>query len=131
MKFLPSRPAAIDAKAGAGHHGGARRGQIEDRGGDVFDRRQTPGGDIAEQAEIAFTNVLKRLAEVGASASDIVKTNVYIKAIDPERVRAAGGAQARVFQLDPSPVSTWVGVTGLIYSQLLIEVEATAVVEAD
>jgi enamine deaminase RidA (YjgF/YER057c/UK114 family) len=89
------------------------------------------GADIAEQAEIAFTNVLERLAEVGASASDIVKTNVYIKDIDSEKVRAAGGAQARVFQLDPPPVSTWVGVTGLIYSQLLIEVEATAVVEAD
>ena len=30
------------------------------------------GADIDEQAEIAFTNVLERLAEVGASASDIV-----------------------------------------------------------
>ena len=54
MKFLPRRPAAIDAKAGAGHHGGARRGQIEDRGGDVFDRRQTPGGDIAEHGVAEF-----------------------------------------------------------------------------
>jgi len=88
------------------------------------------GADIAEQAEIAFTNVLKRLEEVGASAGDIVKTNVYIKDIDREKVRAAGAAQAEVFQLDPAPVSTWVGVTGLVYPQLLIEVEATAVVAA-
>ncbi len=86
------------------------------------------GADLAEQAEIAFTNVLKRLEEVGASASDIVKTNVYIKDIDPEKVQAAGRAQAKIFQLDPAPVSTWVGVTGLVYPQLLIEVEATAVV---
>ncbi len=85
----------------------------------------------SEQAEIAFTNVGKRLEQAGASAEDIVKTNVYIKDIDPEKVQQVGRAHAKVLRLDPPRASTWVGVTGLVYPSLLIEVEATAVVAAE
>ena len=95
------------------------------------DGAEAPAATLAEQAEIAFTNVVKRLEQAGASAEDIVKTNVYIKDIDPEKVQAAGRAQAKVLQLDPPRASTWVGVTGLVYPSLLIEVEATAVVAAE
>ena len=88
-----------------------------------------PGADIAAQAEIAFTNLVKQLKAAGASPGDLIKTNVYIKEIDRDKVQAVGAAQAKVLQLDPMPVSTWVGVTGLVYPQLLLEVEGIAVVE--
>ncbi len=89
-----------------------------------------PGEDLAAQAEIAFGNVLKQLEAAGAGKQDLLKTNVFIKDIDPDKVRIVGRAQAKVLQLDPMPVSTWVGVTGLVYPALLIEVEAMAVVAA-
>ena len=95
------------------------------------DGAEAPAATLAEQAEIAFTNVVKRLEQAGASAEDIVKTNVYIKDIDPEKVQAAGRAHAKVLRLDPPRASTWVGVTGLVYPSLLIEVEATAVAAAE
>ena len=90
-----------------------------------------PGEGLAAQAEIAFGNVLRQLEAAGAGKEDLVKTNVFIKDIDSEKVRTVGRAQAKILQLDPMPVSTWVGVTGLVYPSLLIEVEALAVVSAD
>ena len=67
----------------------------------------------------------------GASLDDVVKTTVFIKNIDPDKVRTAGGAQAKAFSADKYPASTWVGVTGLVDPRLEIEVEATAVVAVD
>ena len=87
-----------------------------------------PGADLKEQATFAFGHVLKRLESAGASIDDVVKTTVYIKDIDPDKVRTAGGAQAAVFGVERYPASTWVGVTGLVFPAYLIEVEATAVV---
>ncbi len=95
------------------------------------DGAEAPAATLAEQAEIAFTNVVKRLEQAGATAQDLVKTNVYIKDIDPEKVQQVGRAQAKVLRLDPPRAATWVGVTGLVYPSLLIEVEATAVAEAE
>lgn len=97
----------------------------------MADGADAPAATLAEQAEIAFTNVVKRVEQAGASAEDIVKTTVFIKDIDPEKVQAVGRAQAKVLQLDPPRAATWVGVTGLVFPSLLVEVEATAVVAAE
>ena len=94
------------------------------------DGAPAPAETLAEQAEIAFTNVVKRVEQAGASADDIVKLTVFIKDIDPEKVQTVGRAQAKVPGLDPPRAATWVGVTGLVFPSLLIEVEATAVVVA-
>jgi enamine deaminase RidA (YjgF/YER057c/UK114 family) len=74
--------------------------------------------------------VVQRVEQAGAKTTDIVKTTVFIKDIAPDKVRTAGGAQAKVFALEKYPASTWVGVTGLVDPRLLIEVEAIAVVPA-
>ncbi len=89
-----------------------------------------PGKDLAEQAAFAFRALLRRLGEAGASARDVVKTTVFIKDIDPGKVRAVGRAQRDVLQVEPYPASTWVGVTGLVMPELLVEVEAIAVIAA-
>ena len=97
----------------------------------MADGAETPATTLAEQAEIAFSNVVKRVEQAGASVQDIVKTIVFIKDIDPEKVQTVGRAQAKVMQLDPPRAATWVGVTGLVFPSLLVEVEATAVVAAE
>jgi len=90
-----------------------------------------PGDNLSEQAEIAFANLLRHLKAAGAGKEDLIKTTVFIKDIDPEKVQAVGRAQAKVLALDPAPVSTWVGVTGLVYPSLLVEIEGIAVMAAD
>lgn len=97
----------------------------------LADGADAPAATLAEQAEIAFTNVVKRVEQAGATADDIVKTTVFIKDIDPEKVQTVGRAQAKALGLDPPRAATWVGVTGLVFPSLLIEVEATAVVVAE
>jgi len=87
-----------------------------------------PATDLAEQAAVAFRNLAQQLEAAGASRSDVVKLNVFIKEIDPDKVRVVGRAQAEHFALDPPPAATWVGVTGLVRPQLLVEIEAVAVV---
>lgn len=92
---------------------------------------ESPGEGLAEQAEIAFHNLLRRLEQAGAAPADVVKTTVFIKDIEPDKVRTAGAAQAEALGLERYPASTWVGVTGLVDPRLLLEVEATAVLAAD
>jgi enamine deaminase RidA (YjgF/YER057c/UK114 family) len=87
-----------------------------------------PGADLAAQAEIAFQRVLHRVEQAGATKTDIVKTTVFIKDIDPDKVRTAGRALVKVLALEKWPASTWVGVTGLVDPRYLIEVEAIAMV---
>ena len=111
-------------------HNGVRSVWVSGQIGWAADASE-PGADLAEQAEIAFRNVLRRLEQAGVSLADVVKTTVFLKDIDPEKVQAAGRAQAQVYAVDQYPASTWVGVTGLVDPRLMIEVEATAVVAVD
>jgi len=92
---------------------------------------EAPGADLAEQAKIAFENLVLRLEEAGATISDLVKTTVYIKDIDPQKVSVVGAAQGRVLQVEAYPASTWIGVTGLVDPRLLVEVEGTAIIVHD
>ena len=87
--------------------------------------------DIGEQADIAFKNLVSELEAAGAKVEDVVKINTYIKELDGEKAKAVGEAKAKHFTQENQPASTWIGVTSLIFPNLLVEVEAIAVVEAD
>ena len=91
-------------------------------------------GDIALQTRNVFESIKRVLAESGATMADIVKLNTYY-------VFEGHGDDIRVFWeqmtsvrmeyiADPGPAATAVRVMGLAYPDLLIEVEAIAVVAA-
>jgi len=86
---------------------------------------------IGEQADIAFKNLVAELEAAGASVEDVVKINTYIKELDGEKAKAVAEAKAKHFTQENQPASTWIGVTSLIFPNLLVEVEAIAVIEAD
>ena len=86
---------------------------------------------IGEQADIAFKNLVSELEAAGAGVEDVIKINTYIKELDGEKAKAVGEAKAKVFTQENQPASTWIGVTSLIFPNLLVEVEAIAVLEAD
>ena len=86
-------------------------------------------GDLARQAEQAFGNLSKALEAAGASPDDVVRLGIYVKNLRPEDAAVIRQALRRVFVRDTLPTSTWLGVTSLALDELLIEVEATAVVE--
>tara|TARA_R110002072_G_scaffold31735_17_gene97670 strand:- start:2689 stop:3078 length:390 start_codon:yes stop_codon:yes gene_type:complete len=88
------------------------------------------GDTFEEQCEMAHRNLVKELKAAGASASDVVKLNSYVVDLDSERSKTLGKVKAKYFTHANQPASTVVGVSALVMKPLLVEVEATAVIEA-
>lgn len=89
-------------------------------------------GDLAAQVEQAYTNLLAALAGAGATYADVAKVTVYVVGLTEEmlgpfvegalRVAAAHG-------IDPTKPMTMIGVASLAEPDLLVEVEAVAVLD--
>ncbi len=87
-------------------------------------------GDLAAQVEQAFLNVGAALDAVGAGFDDVAKLTVYVVDLTPDKLAAfgegAGRAAARL-GADPRRPITLIGVGALAEPDLLVEVEAVAV----
>ena len=82
-------------------------------------------GNAAEQTKIVIQRIDRALKEVGASLSDIVQTRMYvINENDCYRVMKSHG---EVFK-EIRPASTLVVVRSLVDPEMLIEIEALAVI---
>lgn len=86
-------------------------------------------GNLKLQAEQAFSNLTRALAAAGASTSDVVKINIYVKHYKPSDASIIREPFMRTFPQRNLPVSTWLGVESLAQEGFLIEVDAVAVVE--
>jgi enamine deaminase RidA (YjgF/YER057c/UK114 family) len=84
------------------------------------------GDDLATQTRKALHRIEIALQEVGASLSDVVRTRMYVT--DISRWREVGEVHAEVFG-DIRPVATMVQVSALISPELLVEIEADAVLD--
>ena len=82
-------------------------------------------GDAYAQARVALGIIVSALAECGATPADVVRTRIYVTDIGVwEEV---GRAHGEVFA-DVRPASTMVQVAALIDPDLLVEIEAEAIV---
>ncbi len=91
----------------------------------VRDGHVVAPGDAYRQAQVALEIVVAALAECGASAADVVRTRLYVT--DIRDWEAVGRAHGEVFA-DVRPATTMVQVAALIDPELLVEIEAEAVV---
>jgi 2-iminobutanoate/2-iminopropanoate deaminase len=84
------------------------------------------GGDSMEaQARAALTKIRHLLEAAGASMADVVKMTVYVT--DMSRRADVGRVRAEFFVAEPRPCSTMLEVKGFVTPDLLIEIDATAV----
>jgi reactive intermediate/imine deaminase len=81
-------------------------------------------GDFELQARQTFDNLGDVLAQAGASFADVVKVTVYLT--DMSRLPDYGRIKAGYVQ-GQQPASTAIGVAALAQPDLMIELEATAV----
>ena len=84
-------------------------------------------GDLRAQAVQVFENLKGCLAAAGATFKDVVKINTYVVNLSPESTGIVREVRSQYFA-GHRPTSTLVGVQGLVIPDLLIEVEAVAVV---
>ncbi|HUG87367.1 MAG TPA: RidA family protein [Actinomycetota bacterium] len=85
-------------------------------------------GDIHTQTRFVLQEIRGDLAGQGASIDDICRVRVYVVGLTPERFRAIHEERARFFRSEHYPASTLVEVAGLIKPELLIEIDADAVI---
>ncbi len=84
-----------------------------------------PEGAYA-QSVAALRRIQGALEALDASLADVVRTRMYV--VDCERHQADVGRAHAEFFADVRPVSTMVGVAGLVGPQFLVEIEVEAIV---
>lgn len=100
---------------------------IEVAGTTAADGEQIIGENDAHAQTIFILNKIeKALQEAGASLTDVVRTRMFVTNIaDWEKIGAAHG----LFFKTIKPVTTMVEVSRLIDDRLLVEIEATAILD--
>ncbi len=89
-------------------------------------------GDLAAQVEQAYSNVATALAAVGGTFDDVAKLTVYVVDWSPEKLADLGAGVVRAAEGiagDPVRPTTLIGVAALGEPDLLVEVEAVAVLD--
>lgn len=83
--------------------------------------------DPYRQTKYILQEVVGALAELGASAEDVIRTRVFLT--DIADWEAVGRAHGEVFSgIDPA--CSFVEISALMHPELVVEVEATALVGA-
>lgn len=80
--------------------------------------------DVAEQARQVLANLGQVLAAAGATPADVVKVTVYLRRLDD---RPKINPLRQEFFGEHRPASTLVEVSALVHPDLLVEIDAVAV----
>jgi enamine deaminase RidA (YjgF/YER057c/UK114 family) len=81
-------------------------------------------GNPYEQTQYILQKIERALVAAGATLQDVVRTRVYVT--DMSRWQEVGKAHGEFFR-HVKPASTFVEVSALIGEDLLVEIEATAI----
>ena len=84
-------------------------------------------GDMAAQTEHVFKNLQVALMAVGGGFEDVVKLTFYIA--DMSQIQAIRDVRDQFIDADHYPASTAIEVKQLVRPELLIEIDAIAVIE--
>ena len=84
--------------------------------------------DFLAQTKQVYENLKRALDVVGARFENVIKTTTYVVDTNAEKLHIVGLMRAH-YQGTHLPANTYIGVEGLALSELLIEIEAIAVID--
>jgi reactive intermediate/imine deaminase len=122
-------PDDLAPPVGYSHVAEVQRGRILYISGQVAldqDGNLVGKGDIEAQARQVFANLQTALAAMGADFNSVVKLNYYL--VDMTAVGALRAIRDQYVNTEQPPASTAVEVRRLFREDILIEIEAVAVV---
>jgi reactive intermediate/imine deaminase len=85
-------------------------------------------GDASAQTRQTLTNIQTALESLGAKLEDVVRTRIYVT--DIAKWEEIGRVHGEFFK-NIKPASTMVEVKSLISPQMLVEIEAVAIIQHD
>ncbi len=100
---------------------------VEVAGTTAQDGNAITGVDEYSQTKRILEKIAAALHEAGATLADVVRTRLFV--VDISKWEAVGRAHGEVFG-EIRPVTTMVQVAALIDPRLLVEIEATAIIDA-
>lgn len=106
-----------------GYSRAVRRGAIIEVSGTV-----ASGPDAYSQAIAAMEKVIRSVESLGGGVADIVRTRMFVVDID-RNAEDVGRAHAEAFAL-ALPATSMYGVAALVSAEMLVEIEATSVLDA-
>ena len=95
-----------------------------------IDGNPVGAGDLAAQTEQALRNVNAAITGIGGTFDDIAKVTFFIVDWKPEKMAELGagiGRAAGALGINPLKAATLIGVVALAEPDLMIEIEAIAV----
>jgi enamine deaminase RidA (YjgF/YER057c/UK114 family) len=112
-----------------GYSRAVRRGAVVEVSGTsatTLDGRVVAPNDAYEQAKYVLGQIVDALAELGARPEDVIRTRAYLT--DIRDWEEAGRAHGEVFG-GIEPACSFVEISGLMLPELVVEFEATALVD--
>ena len=88
-------------------------------------------GDLKAQVKQAFENLKIVLDAAGAEFKDVVKMTYYVVNYKPDQIPMIREVRANYLPTENPPASTLVGVAALFNPDVLIEIEAVAVIRKE
>lgn len=94
-----------------------------------FDSEGTiPTKDVAAQLDLVFANIAATLKAAGTDFASVVRLTYYIKDFDQAMLPEIRGVRDRWVNTQCPPASSLIGVAALFHPDVLIEVDAMAVI---
>ena len=87
--------------------------------------------DLEKQLHLAFQNIEKTLHQAGIGTQHLVKLTIYIRDLKPDQLLMIRKVRDKFIDPQLPPASSLIGVAQLFHPDVLVEVEAVAVIPAN
>lgn len=85
--------------------------------------------DFEQQARQVYSNIRTALQHNQANMADLVKTTIFVRDLTSEKIAIIRSVRKEFLSEEALPASTLVGVQALAKPQIMLEIEAVAMVD--